>query len=212
MDSIYEDSFAIELYFGEKRSGKTLSMIAKTYNDIKKFSFIPMIYTNINLNPKYFKNFKKITKEDIINFHRNGEILKYSLFLLDEMHIVCDSREFMSKNNKALAYFIGQIGKRKNILRGNTHFPNLLDYRIRQYAEKIIHIEKGFNIDGEFRKLKNYNKELSPEENKKLLIRNLCFVNKMNGFNNELEYEEEFFIQAHKYYDLYNTEEYQIKE
>lgn len=212
ISNFYDDSYAIELYLGEKRSGKTLSMVAKTYLDIKKFSFVPMIYTNLKLNTEYFKNTHIINKDEILNFHRNGTILKYSLFLFDEIHTICDSRDFMKKENLAMSYFLGQIGKRKNILRGNTHFPNLVDRRVRQYTEKIINVEKGFNIDGDFCKLKNYNKILTPEEDKALLIRNLSFINKIDGFGNKITFDSEKFIEAHKYYHLYDTEEYQVKE
>jgi hypothetical protein len=206
-DNIYDKNSAIELYLGEKRSGKTLSMIADTYEDTNGTDI--QIFTNLWLNPVYFKNVTMINKQDIIKYYQDRTVLRNSIFLLDELHLICDARTFMNKENISFAYFIGQIGKRKNILRGTTHFPNLIDWRIREYAEKYIKVDKGFSINGQYRELKNFNKTLTKEEDEKLLIRNIVFLNKMTGFHTELEYDKTLFLEAHLHYDKYNTEEFQ---
>lgn len=213
--SIYWDSFAIEIFIGEKRSGKTLSMVAKTYEDIKNVKDIK-IYSNLKLNRKYFPNYISIKKDDISRFYKEKRTFKKAIFLIDEMHIFFNALDFnKGENNKSMGYFCGQIGKRKNIIRGTTHFLRLVDYRIRLYLERKIACYKGLvNEKGEFEQLINYNEELTKEQNKKLYIRNEPLIHKL--INVQLGMidikENDFFVKAQDYFGLYDTEEYIFDE
>ncbi len=208
------DSYAIEIFLGEKRSGKTLSMVALTYEDIKNNPEI-MVYSNIWLNPEYFPNVKKLDKKLIVSLFENKTILQDSIFLVDELHLFADSRSFMKKDNQAFSYFVGQIGKRKNIIRGTTHFLNLIDYRLRCYIERKIGITKGIvDKHGRFHELSNYNTILSLEENEQLYIRNQPQIRKFLGVRyGFLDIDmQEFYIKANHYFLYYDTAEIVIVE
>ncbi len=200
-------NFSIEIYLGEVRSGKTLTMIAETYEQIKYSPLKIKLFSNINLNKEYFPNYEKIGYQDLIKFHENKETFKNCIFLIDELHIFADSRRFMKKNNQSIGYFIGQMGKRGNTLRGNTHFMSLIDYRVRMYAERIIYITKGLVEKGIWYPILNNNRILTQEENETLCIKSEGVIRKLIGFDFRHVPDGTTFVMAKKYFDLYNTEE-----
>ena len=133
---------AIQIYVGEKRSGKSLSMVADTYDLTKNLKIKPIIYSNMHLDIKYFPTFKLITLQELEGFYKNKEDFKKCIFLIDEGHTFLDARKFMKKGNMQIGYLVGQMGKRGNIMLINTHFPRFLDIRIRLYCEKWVYVSK----------------------------------------------------------------------
>lgn len=197
--------YSIELYLGEKRSGKTLSMTAETYIETRNTKIT--VYANYHLNKKYFPNFKFITYTELTNFFKNKDKFKNCVFLIDECHIFLDSRSFMEKGNKKIGYFLGQMGKRGNVFRGTSHFPELVDYRLRSYCENWKFITKGLVEKNSYRPLLNYNRKLSIQEVNKLQIKIKSTIRKLQNFNFMYVDNGTRYIVAKKYFDMYDTEE-----
>jgi hypothetical protein len=197
-----------QIYVGEKRSGKTLSMVADTYDLIKNLENPPIIYANLQLNKKYFPSFKYITKEDLESFYKSKNDFKKCFFLIDEGHIFMDSRKFMKDGIQKIGYLIGQMGKRGNIMKINTHFPRFLDIRIRLYCEKWIYVSKLYKSkDNKLSMIKNYNAEIKKEDEKNIYI--LCepVIRKLQGFDFVNTPLQSYMLKANKYFNLYDTEE-----
>ena len=72
------DEQSIQLYIGEKRSGKTLAMTADTYELIKNTEV--RVYANYELDKKHFPHYEKITKKDLANFYKNKDEFKQCIF------------------------------------------------------------------------------------------------------------------------------------
>lgn len=202
--------YSIELYIGEKRSGKTLSMVSETYEETKGTDI--KIYSNIWLNPEYFPNAIQISKEDLERFYENKEEFFNAYFLIDEIHIFMDSRKFGKKGNQKIGYFLGQMGKRGNVFRGTTHFPHLVDFRLRCYCEKWKYIRKGLVDSSKWKAILNNNKFLNDDENKRLYIQIKSVIRKLVDFEFFYIQEEGKYIKADNYFNYYDTEELLIPE
>ena len=199
---------AIQIYVGEKRSGKSLSMVADTYDLTKNLKIKPIIYSNMHLDIKYFPTFKLITLQELEGFYKNKEDFKKCIFLIDEGHTFLDARKFMKKGNMQIGYLVGQMGKRGNIMLINTHFPRFLDIRIRLYCEKWIYVSKLIrNSTGQLTVLKNYNEELTKEQNNNLYIFCEPVIRKLIGFDFINTPLPSYILKANKYFHLYDTEE-----
>lgn len=199
--------YSIELYIGEKRSGKTLTMIAETYEFLQLYPKTK-VYANLHLNKKYFPTFQHIEKKDIEDFYEKKEEMKNCIFLIDEGHIFLDSRNFMQKGNLKMSYLFGQMGKRGNILKLTTHFPNLIDYRARLYAERYIYIQKGLLVDGiNWKPILNNNRFLTDEENENLIIKGTPIIRKLINYEFQSIIDGIVWIEAKKYFKMYDTQE-----
>lgn len=198
-------NYSIEMYLGEVRSGKTLTMVAETYEQTKGTD--AKVYSNIHLNKKLFPRYKYITRQDLIGYYNKKEQFKNAIFLIDEIHIFADARKFMNKDNQAIGYFVGQMGKRGNTLRGTTHFDDLIDYRIRLYCERWVYIEKGLLEGRKWKPILNNNRILTKEENKVLCIKATSIVRKMLNYKFYSVPIEKKYVMAEQYFELYDTEE-----
>lgn len=198
-------NYSIEIYLGEVRSGKTLTMVAETYEQTKDTK--TKIYSNIHLNKKFFPYYQYISQKDLINYHTNKVKFKNVIFLIDELHIFADARRFMQGGNQAIGYFVGQMGKRGNTLRGTTHFSDLIDYRIRLYCERWVYIEKGLLSHNQWKPILNNNRILSDEENDRLCIKTTSIVRKMLNYKFFSVPIGKKYVMAKPYFNLYDTEE-----
>lgn len=210
-------NYSIQLFLGEKRSGKTLCMVATTYNEIKGLSNKPIVYANFQLNKKYFPTYKPLTKKDLISSHKNKEEYKNCIILCDEVHIWLDSRKFMGKDgNSVIGYFLGQMGKRKNVFKGTTHYPRLCDFRLRMYCERWIYIRKGLIVKDKglavWKPILNNNRILNDDENERLYIKNQAVIRKLVGFDFIEVDDETFLIKGRDYFKMYDTEEFILDE
>jgi len=206
------NALSIELYLGEVRSGKTLSMVADTYNDILKNNLKDiLIFANFHLNPKYFSNTQLIKKEDLIEYHKNQLEFKRCIFLIDELQTWLDNREFMKRGNKAIGYFMGQMGKRGNVLRGTAHDYSTIDIRGRLYAQKLTYVFKGLMVNGVWKQMLNVNRNLSEEENERMYVQKVTYIKKLikTSFLPEFRYVKlpPEYIHGVEFYDMYDTEE-----
>lgn len=196
--------YSIEIYIGEVRSGKTLTMVAETYetNYSKR-----QIYANFHLNEQDFPGYRLITREDIINFWKKKEEFQNAIFLIDELHIFADARKFGRSDNMAVGYWAGQMGKRGNTLRGTTHFMNLIDLRMRLYCERKVFITKGLLVGNRWMPILNNNRVLTEAENEKLCIKAESIVRKMINYDFYHVKDNVNYILAKKYFSMYDTHE-----
>lgn len=207
MNNPYNEE-STQVYVGEKRSGKTLGMVADTYELIKNLKKPPIVYANFKLEKKYFPTFVLITLKELEKFYTSKNKFRKCIFLIDEGHTFLDSRRFAREGNIKIGYLVGQMGKRGNIMKINTHFPRFLDIRIRMYCEKWVYISKLiYSKEKGFRMIKNYNRELSPEENKRLYIYCEPVIRKLIGMDFKDSLLRPYLIPAWKYFAMYDTEE-----
>lgn len=203
----YQFTTAFDLYIGEKRSGKDLSMVHDVFELVQLFPKIT-IYSNFWLNPKYFKNVIYIDSKMFESMYLKKTEFFNSIFLISELHIFFDSRKFTSRSNLLFSYFVGQLGKRKNALKGNTHFYEMIDKRLRDYTERKIFCYKGLiDKNNLWSQLNDYNSELSDQQNEKLFIKRLPIIRKLFGINFFEIPENENFVYAKKMFDKYNRDE-----
>lgn len=193
------------MYIGEVRSGKTLTMVAETYEDTKESG--RHVYSNIWLNPHDFKNYSMITRNDIVDFYKKKDEFVNSIFLIDELHIFADARQFARKDNQAIGYWAGQMGKRGNTLRGTTHFMNLVDLRLRLYCERKVFITKGLLLKRRWMPILNNNRILNDKENEMLCIKGESIVRKMINYDFYHVRDSINYIMAKRYFDMYDTKE-----
>jgi len=135
------------LYTGQIRNGKTISMVydASTMN---REGYT--VYSNIELSFPYVK----LTKKMIVEWEEKDlDIPPKSMFIIDEMHSMFDSRQSM--NNIAFSYFITQLGKfgddkqRGLTVLGTTQFFSQIDIRGRRVCKMLIECRKIDELDNE---------------------------------------------------------------
>lgn len=165
-------------YVGTRGRGKTLSCVREAYEHyLKGYT----IYSNINLNKKYFKTWFKLDGQMLVDWVEGDKQFKKAFFILDEVHVYLDSRMGMSKRNIIISYFILQTRKRDVRLGYTTQFYNQVEKRLRQPTEVIVECQ-------------NYN-------NKGIIInRNIVYVLELNH-----KFQQQFI--ANDYFDFYDTNE-----
>jgi hypothetical protein len=217
-------AFAYEMFYGEKGSGKTLSIVAVTHEDLKRTQAKLELFSNFDLTEHFFKglnitkkdNFHLIKKQDLEILYKEKILFKNSIFLIDEFHTWLDSRNFAKNYNKAFFYFVGQLRKRGNVLRGTSHDKSLIDIRGRLYQEVEIYCFKGLVNDKRKWKLcLNYTREFSLEEQRRMYVKLEYYVRKLIRDKSYLpEFvtynTEKKLVKAIDYFKMYDTEEYII--
>ena len=121
----------IILYCGVVGSGKTLSAVYECY---KYYRAGYKVYSNIKLNFPH----TPMTHKVLFSMIESKEQLQDAVILLDEIHIVLDSRSSMNKKNKSLTYFILQTRKRNVRLLGTSQHLHQCDKRLRDTIDIIV--------------------------------------------------------------------------
>lgn len=117
---------------GLQGSGKT--SFAVQYG--RKFQMIDgQVYSNMNI-----QGFKNIRDYAEIPFNR-----KLKLLIIDEAMFSLDSRSFSSKDNKIFSRFLAYLRKINTQLIWITHFPNLIDSRLRSQTDYYVLCKKHKN-------------------------------------------------------------------
>lgn len=199
-------NYSIQMYIGEKRSGKTLTMIKETHDDIQEHPDIT-VFSNLKLNKTDFPTYQPLTHSDLTNYYKKEQEMQNCIFLIDEGHIFLDSRKFMRKGNQQIGYFFGQMGKRGNVLRLTTHFPGLVDYRARLYCERTVYVEKGLLTGNKWKPILDYNRILTPEENNRLWIKATPTIRKLLNYEFIDIKQPTLWIHAEDYFTMYDTRE-----
>lgn len=119
-------------YVGRRGSGKTLSMIRQAYVDYKKGR---KIYSNmVGLNFP----FEKLTKDALMSFMNEDNKLSNCVILIDEIHMIMDSRLSMSHRNLLLSYLTLQTRKRDVDMYYTTQTWGQVDRRMRQQTDLVV--------------------------------------------------------------------------
>ncbi|MCG8528701.1 MAG: ATP-binding protein [Opitutales bacterium] len=114
---------------GLQGSGKT--SFAVQYG--RKFNSVNgQVYTNMNIH-----GFTEIRDFGEIPFTRDMKLL-----IIDEAMFSLDSRSFSSKDNKIFSRFLAYLRKINTQLMWITHFPNLIDSRLRLQTSLFILCKK----------------------------------------------------------------------
>jgi hypothetical protein len=95
----------IGIFLGEQNSGKTLSMTYYAYRYYKRGY---EIFANYGLSFPH----TKLTKELISDYTKGLRQFEKAVFLIDEIYLFLDSRNFARGINKILGYFLLQTSKR----------------------------------------------------------------------------------------------------
>ena len=127
-------------FFGYKGSGKTLAMVLfgyLFYLDSKK------ILANLKLTYKH----EIVDVKDIVELSPN---LINSVILLDEIHMIADSRVSGAFQNRAMSYFVLQSRHRSCHVLYTTQFGGQVDKRIRENTDiKVICENLHIGSDGD---------------------------------------------------------------
>ncbi len=157
-------------------SGKTLSMVREV---LKYYLKGYKIYSNFHINIPY----TPLDFDDLFKMAENQEPLKDVIILLDEIHIVLDSRSGMSKNSKIITFWLNQTRKMKVKLFYTTQYLHQVDKRLRSGTDFIVYCEGMKYI-------------------KEGVTHFIC----CNSITDRDSVKEEYFL-ADKYFKFYDTDE-----
>lgn len=118
-------------FTGNRGSGKTLSMTITAY---LKYLEGYTIYSNYKLNFPY----TTYTMTDIENYAKSKEKFAKSIFLLDEAHVVVDSRTSGKKFSRIFSYWVTQTRKKDIDLYYTTQFSRQIDVRLRIHTDIVV--------------------------------------------------------------------------
>lgn len=118
-------------FIGQRGSGKTLTMVRFAY---EKYLEGYKIYSNINLNFPH----ETYTVDDLLDYAENGKYFGQTIFIIDEVHILFDSRSAGKKRNRIFSYFLNQSSKNALDVYYTTQFSRQVELRLRLNTEIVI--------------------------------------------------------------------------
>lgn len=121
-------------FIGKMGSGKTLSMVRET---LKYHSKGYKIYSNFHLEIPY----EQLDFQKLFHMAENQESLNDVVILLDEVHILLDSRGSMKKENKVVSFWLNQTRKMGVKLYYTTQHLHQIDKRLRSGTDFFIFCE-----------------------------------------------------------------------
>lgn len=116
---------------GNRGSGKTLTAVIYAYH---KYLDGYTIYSNIKLNFPYIP----YDIDLLMDFAESGKYFGETLFLLDEVHILFDSRSSGKTRNRIFSYFLNQSSKNALDIIYTTQFSRQAEIRLRLNTEVVI--------------------------------------------------------------------------
>lgn len=121
---------------GNRGQGKTLTAVKECYLfGLQGYT----IYSNLELTfPSKDIIVKPYKMSDMIAYADSKSELVNAVVLMDEAHIVMDSRTSMTKRNITISYFLLQSRKRNVHIIMTTQFLHQIDRRIRSTADMFI--------------------------------------------------------------------------
>lgn len=129
-------------FIGKMGSGKTLSMVRET---AKYWHKGYKIYSNFHLNFPY----TPLDFDTLFTMAENQESLKDVVILLDEAHIMLDSRSGMKKSSKVVSFWLNQTRKMGVKLFYTTQHLHQIDKRLRSgtdffsFCQGIKYLKQG---------------------------------------------------------------------
>lgn len=121
-------------------SGKTLAMTREAFTYWKKGlkeNKPVRVLSNYHLNFPY----EHVNFEELFKDAENQKPLRDVVILLDEIHILLDSRSGMSKKNKILTFWLNQTRKSGVKLLFTTQYEHQIDKRLRSGTDFLVHCE-----------------------------------------------------------------------
>lgn len=118
-------------YIGARGSGKSASMTLEAYN---YYLAGYTILSNIGLKFPY----TPYTGSMIETFASEKNPLNHAVLLIDEAHVLLDSRSSVTKRNRIVSYFILQTRKRDVHLLYTTQSYHQIEKRLRDQTDIII--------------------------------------------------------------------------
>jgi len=176
----------ITLVIGRQGSGKTLFLVKKAYEYYKQGK---TIYSNIKLNFP----FKQVDYNDIIDCR-----LKNAVVVLDEVHLLLSSRNFMSKRSRLIVDgFLSMVRKMNLIVIASTQTERKVDVRFREEKDFLV-------ICNKYAYINNMWEEVIHNQNMDQNIPLMIKLDIREEFS--LKYITMSFI-GNDYFDLYDTSE-----
>ena len=121
-------------FIGNMGSGKTLSIVRET---LKYFEQGYKIYSNFELTIPY----TQLNFDELFKMAENQDKLNNVVILLDEVHILLDSRGSMKKANKVVSFWLNQTRKMGVKLFYTTQHIHQIDKRLRSGTDIFIFCE-----------------------------------------------------------------------
>lgn len=186
----------IGIFLGEQHSGKTLALTYFAYDYYKKgFE----IYSNYNLEIPH----KKLTVDVIKDAVYNKEQFNKTVFVIDEIYLILDSRNFSKNKNKIFSYFLLQSSKRDVHIFGTAQYFNTVEKRFRENIKFQCYCNRVYkNEFGEYAFVESEDRELTEEENEKLYIKLNFIIRKQDTYN-----VKEQYLKAKPIFNLYDNRE-----
>lgn len=188
----------IGIYLGEQNSGKTLAMsyFAKKYLD-KGFS----IYSNYSLKFPH----KKINKTLLTSYVTGRKQFNKAIFVIDELYLILDARNFGREFSKMFSYFLLQTSKRDVHLLGTAQYFNTIEKRFRENTSFLCYCQRKRKIEDEYFTVEEQSRFIKDPEN---LYIKLSFIirSSIDGLLNHNKVKT-FFLKAKPIFDLYDTKE-----
>lgn len=186
------------IFLGEQNSGKTLSL---TYYAYKYFKEGFKIYSNYNLNFPH----EKLDRETLESYTTGKIQFSKSVFCIDELYLIFDSRNFGRKFSKIFSYFVLQTSKRNVHLLGTAQFFNTIDKRFRENTNFLCYCQRMAKFENEYRAIANNVRFL--DNNMDLYIKNNFIIrSSIEGMFNHNQ-SKSFYLLAKPIFKLYDTTE-----
>lgn len=118
-------------FVGPRGSGKSASMVLEAYRWYQKGY---TVFSNIDLSFEH----QPYTAKMIENFASDKNPLSRAVVLIDEAHVLLDSRSSVTKRNKIISYFILQTRKRDVHVLYTTQSFHQIEKRLRDQSDMLI--------------------------------------------------------------------------
>ena len=119
-------------FIGDIGQGKTCSMIAYAYTMFRKGY---QVFSNIKLNFPH----QPLTIQVIMDYYDSDiRFEKPTIFILDEAHMVLDSRSSMSARSKFISYMVLQTRKRGIMMLYTTQHYHQVEKRLRASTDAFV--------------------------------------------------------------------------
>lgn len=188
----------IGIFLGIQDSGKTLSMTYYAYRYFKKGY---KIFSNYNLEFEH----EKLTKEILESYVKGKVQFENSIFIIDEIYLIMDSRSFGKTFNKLFSYFVLQTSKRSVHLFGTAQYFNTIDKRFRDNVNFMCYCQRMQQIGNNMYPVTDKIRIL--KHNNKLYIKNSFLIkDSFDGLFPTFA-NKNYYIRAEPCFKLYDTKE-----
>lgn len=189
----------IGIFLGTQNSGKTLAM---TYYAKEYFKKGYKIYSNYNLKFKH----EKLKISDIIDYVKERKQFNKAIFLIDEIYLFLDSRNFGSKKQKIMSYLLLQTSKRDIHLFGTAQMFNTVEKRFRENCNFMAFCSRvSYVANNNYRPINDTNRFLVDSD--KLYIKMVFMIKRSIESLQEYYDRKTYYLKAKNMFNVYDTRE-----